>query len=146
MPITLYHYYMPMTLPVWLTQKADKAMYMLLKCVYGCNLHVKDAMFLFDRIQLQMLCYGAEVWCFEHVYVIEYVQLTFCRRILVNSSTNKVILYAELGRHSLSVNYMYTCIKFGYRYVICRPVDTITLAMECCATLIWQEERLGPPK
>jgi hypothetical protein len=64
-----------------LAQQAEQSMFMLLKFVYGCNLHVKDAMFLFNRMIYPMLCYGAEVWGFEHVYAIESVYLTLCRRI-----------------------------------------------------------------
>jgi hypothetical protein len=58
-----------------LAQQAEQAMYRLLKFVYGCNRHVKDAMLLFDRMISPILCYGAEVCGFEHVYVIESAQL-----------------------------------------------------------------------
>jgi exonuclease III len=101
-----------------LAQQAEKAMFVLLKFVRSANLDVKNAMFLFDRMISPILCYGAEVWGFEHVDVIESVHLKFCRRVLrVNSSTNKVILLGELGRYPLNVAYMYRCIRYWLQIV-----------------------------
>jgi hypothetical protein len=54
-----------------LAQHAENVMFIMLPTyVYGCNLHIKYAMFLFDSMISPMLYYGAKIWDFEHVYML----------------------------------------------------------------------------
>ena len=66
--------------------------------------------------------------------------LKFCRYILnVNSSTNKTILYGELGRYPLHVNYMYRCIKYWLKILYMEP----TRYPKACYDMLLQLDLAG---
>jgi hypothetical protein len=50
-----------------------------------------------------ILLYGSEVWGYEHLKVIEHIQLKFCKRILkVGNTTPHFMIYGEEEYISLS--------------------------------------------
>jgi len=67
---------------IHLYSKQKKVKFMLLKFFRTTKLQVRDSMFLFDRMEAPILCYGYEISGFKRVYVLESIHLKFCRYIL----------------------------------------------------------------
>ena len=70
----------------------------------------------FDNTVLPILLYACEVWGFENTEIIERVHTEFLRKITkARKSTPKYILYAELGRHPLSIIIKQRMVNFWTR-------------------------------
>ena len=60
-----------------------------------------------------ILVYGAELWGYERVEIIERVQTKFCKHLLrVGNQTSNLAVLGECGRTPLYVEYITKCIKY----------------------------------
>jgi hypothetical protein len=63
-----------------------------------------------------ILLYGSEVWGYEHLKVIEHIQLKFCKRILkVRNTTPHFMIY---GRFPLEIRVKLRMIAFWSKLVL----------------------------
>jgi hypothetical protein len=96
-----------------LVQQARRAMFSLLKKARKLGLPADLQLKLFDKTIVPILLYGAEVWGFENLDIIEAFHFKFCKTILgLKASTPKVMVYGELGRIPLSILVKVRMIKF----------------------------------
>ena len=71
---------------------------------------------------LPILCYGAEIWGFQHYDVIEKVQRKWCRRLLaVPSHTTNEAVVGECGRLPIYVSTLRRCISFWVKLLEMPP-------------------------
>ena len=68
---------------------------------------------LFDKLVTPILLYGSEIWAYENNDIIEKLHLRYCKyRLSVNKSTTSSMVYGELGRYPLNIEYTSRCILF----------------------------------
>lgn len=59
---------------------------------------------LFDHMVVPIVLYGAEIWGYENINLIEKLNLRFCRLLLnANVNTCRCMIYGELGRRPMNV-------------------------------------------
>jgi hypothetical protein len=74
---------------------------------------------LFDHTILPILTFGSEIWGFETLNDIEKVHNEFLRKITKSrNSTPLYMLYAELGRHPISISIKSRMIGFWNRLIL----------------------------
>ena len=94
--------------------QAHKALVLIKKFLYICtNVRIQDAFFLFDRMVVPILLYGAELWGYETINLIENVQSQYCKYLLkLSVNTENVAALGECGRYPLYVKYHLKCIRY----------------------------------
>ena len=81
-------------------------MYFVLSKSKENNLSVECTLKRFDCMVLPIHLYGCEIWGYEHSDIIENIHIYFMRHILpAKTSTPCFMIYGELGRMSLKLNY-----------------------------------------
>ena len=76
-------------------------------------LESKMLFFLFDRMVVPILLYGAELWGYEQINLIENVQSQYCKYLLkLSVNTAHVAALGECGRYPLYVKYHLKCIRY----------------------------------
>ena len=66
----------------YVSNRALKAMYAVLKKGRCLNLSITDQLHLFDKIVVPVLLYGCEIWGFGNLDIIERIHLKFCKMLL----------------------------------------------------------------
>ena len=85
-------------------QQATKAMYALFTKSNNADLPIDLTLKLFDHTVVPILVYGAEVYGYENLDIIEKIHKDFLRKITKSrKSTPIYMLYGELGRYPLSI-------------------------------------------
>ena len=94
--------------------QAHEALVLIKKFLYTCtNFKIQDAFFLFDRIMVPILLYGADLWGYEQINLIENVQAQYCKYLLkLSVNTANVAAWGECGRYPLYVRYHIKRIKY----------------------------------
>ena len=93
------------------------------------NLPVDLQLDLFDKLVTPILLYGSEIWAYENNDVSEKLHFRYCEYMLnVNKSTTYSIVYGELGRYPLNIEYTSRCILFWAR-IISGPVSKLSVKM-----------------
>ena len=73
---------------------------------------------LFDSLVEPILLYGAEVWGFENILLLERLHLQFCKKILqVRASTPNYMVCGELGRLPLSIKVKMRMVSYWCRLI-----------------------------
>ena len=104
-------------------------MFSLLKKSRVLNLPIDLQLDLFDKLVTPILLYGSEIWAYENNDIIEKLHLRYCKYILsVNKSTTSSMVYGELGRYPLNIEYTSRCILFWAR-IISGPVSKLSVKM-----------------
>ncbi len=94
---------------------ANRAMFELLKKGRKLFLDTDVMLKLFDMTVLPILLYGAEVWGFRNLTLVERLHLKFCKMLLkVKKSTPTVMVYGELGRLPISVHVKSRLLNFWF--------------------------------
>ena len=148
----------------YLAEKAQRAMYEVLKIGRSYKLSIKIQLDLFDKMVKPILLYGSEVWGFSNNDIIERVHLKFCKLLLnLKSSTPNYMVYGELGRHPLEIDIKIKIISFWSKlakqtkyssivYILLRCMyiennacfnwmsKVKTIFDECGFTYIWETE------
>ena len=87
-----------------LTESATKAMYCLLKKARNVNLPLDCLFDAFDVMVAPILLYGAEIWGYENLDIIEKIHLKFLNLASgLKNSTPTFMLYGEFGREPLTL-------------------------------------------
>ena len=61
-------------------------------------MHVDIQLKIFDTLVIPIETYGAEVWGFEHLNMLDQLELQFLKLVMnVRRSTPKYMIYGELG-------------------------------------------------
>ena len=90
-------------------------MFSLLKKSRVLNLPIDLQLDLFDKLVTPILLYGSEIWAYENNDIIEKLHLRYCKYILsVNKSTTSSMVYGELGRYPLNIEYHQDVFNFGH--------------------------------
>lgn len=85
--------------------QATRAMYSLIKNSNRLNLPVDLQIELFGKMVKPILLYGAEIWGFGNLDIIERVQLKFLKHILkLKKFTPNYFVYGETGCMPLSLD------------------------------------------
>ena len=85
-------------------KKRLKTMFVLLSRINTLQIPIDISLELFYTLVAPILLYGAEVWGYANIEVIEKVHLQFCRAILKVSKTTPIaMVYGELGRFPLEI-------------------------------------------
>ena len=93
-------------------------MYSLLQKCRTHNMSIECQLDMFDKAILPILLYGAEIWGFEKLEILERVHLQFCKIILgLKQTTPNCIVYGELGRFPISVFVKLRMVKFWCRLI-----------------------------
>ena len=111
-----------------LKQRANKAMFKLLKTFKGANPNYRTYMHLFDRVVAPILLYASDLWAGyinfkdKELYntlnkeIIEECHMKYCRIVLgVNKKAPNIGIYGETGRFPLSLKAVCNFIKFWHR-------------------------------
>lgn len=86
------------------TEQASKAMHILYTRVNNADLPIDLVLKLFDHTVLPILTYGAEIFGYENLDMIEKIHTNFLRKITkARRSTPLHFLYGELGRYPISI-------------------------------------------
>ena len=101
-----------------IVQQANKAMFLLLTRIQNLNLPLDLQLKLFDHTVMPILTYGSEIWGFENTDSIEKVHNDFLRKITRSKrSTPMYMVYAELGRHPISLDINCRMISFWTKII-----------------------------
>ena len=93
------------------------------------NLPIDLQLDLFDKLVTPILLCGSEIWAYENNDIIEKLHLRYCEYILsVNKRTTSSMVYGELGRYPLNIEYTSKCILFWAR-IISGPVSKLWVKM-----------------
>ena len=102
-------------------------MFSLIKKSGVLNLPIDLQLDLFDKLFTPILLYGSEIWVYENNDIIEKLHLRYCKYVLsVNKSTTSSMVYGELGRYPLNIEYTSRCILFWAR-IISGPVSKLSV-------------------
>ena len=120
-------------------EKADKAYYgIVAKSKEWQGFNPKTFLHIFDHTILPILSYGAEIWGGKEWSVIEKLHLMAYKYILgVNQSTPTIGIYAELGRHSIQLQWKIAIIKYLKRL---NELPEDRPAKKACRQLILDDE------
>jgi hypothetical protein len=92
-----------LTAKTTIMNQAKKAMYLLKIRVRHLNLPLDCQLLLFDQTVLPILTYGAEIWGFSNLDMMEKIHTDFLKYIFnVKRSTPHYMLYGELGRQPIT--------------------------------------------
>ncbi|XP_067660315.1 uncharacterized protein [Haliotis asinina] len=113
--------------------QANKAMFTIFKIIRQLDMPIDCQLKLFDNLVKPILLYGAEVWGFENVAMIERVHLKFCKYILnVKQSTPDFMIYGELGRYPISISVKVRIISNWAKMLSCNnKLNTIFYHVMC---------------
>ena len=96
-----------------LAMQSKKAMGFIKSVLKKSNTTIQILLNIFNRMVVPILCYGSEVWGYEHSKSIEQVQINFGKYLLgVNSATPSPAVLGELGACPLYICYFSKCIKY----------------------------------
>lgn len=102
--------------------QASRAMYSLLRNCNRLNLPIDIQIDLFTKTIKPILLYGAEIWGFGNLDVIERVQLKFLKHIFkMKRSTPNYIVYGESGCMPLTIDVQEKIISFWSRLITRNP-------------------------
>ena len=88
----------------YLHDQASRAMFSLIQKAKKFQLPVDIMLELFDKLVMPILTYGAEVWGFSDLVVLERLHLKFLKMILhVKSTTTNCMVYGEFGAFPIHV-------------------------------------------
>jgi hypothetical protein len=111
-----------------LSEQGRKACLALYSNTKGHCLNQETRLSLFDCYVNSILSYASEVWGANKGLNIEKVHLEYCRQLLgVKKSTNKVMIYSELGIYPLQYIRTYNIIKYW-----CKLLKTDNTILKCC--------------
>ena len=83
---------------------------------------------LFDTLLKPILTYGSEIWGTANYDVIEKFHLKFLKQVLgVKASTNTCMIYAETGRHPMSIAVQKSVIKYWLKVIQCEKKRLISI-------------------
>ena len=84
--------------------QANKAMRYIISRARAKNMPIDIQLKLFDTLVIPIMTYGAEVWGFEHLNMLDQLELQFLKLVMnVRRSTPKYMIYGELGRLPVSI-------------------------------------------
>ena len=96
-----------------LLEQAEKALFPIYKLIRNESLSVDIQLKLFDSMIEPILLYGAEIWGYENIKLIEQFHLKFCKRILsVRNTTPNFMVLGELGRFPLEIKVKLRMVSF----------------------------------
>lgn len=108
-----------------ISNQATRAMYSLIKNSNRLNLPIDLQIDLFNKTVKPILLYGAEIWGFGKLDLIERVQLKFLKYILkLKRSTPNYFVYGETGCMPLSIDIEEKIISFWSRLCVTEGGDT----------------------
>ena len=93
--------------------QANKAMRYIISRARAKNMPIDIQLKLFDTLVIPIMTYGAEVWGFEHLNMLDQLELQFLKLVMnVRRSTPKYMIYGELGRLPVSITIQLTMAGF----------------------------------
>jgi hypothetical protein len=117
-----------------LATQATRAMYSLIRNINRLELPIDLQIDLFKKTIKPILLFGAEIWGFGKIDILERVQLRFLKYILkMKRSTPNSMVYGETGCYPLSIDVEERIISFWSRICICDNLQTSKLS-----TVIYQ--------
>ena len=97
----------------YLSDQANKAMFSLLKKIRVLNLPISMQIELFNKTIKPILLYGAEIYGFGNLDILERIQLKFLKYILnLKASTPTAMVYGETGIMPLKIDIQSRLIAF----------------------------------
>ena len=104
--------------------KARKAMFELRRTFKQKFIPIDCQIELFGKTIEPILLYGAEIWGFENIKLIEQFRLKCFKQILkLKQSTPSYMIYGELGKLPLTIYLKMKMIKFWGRLISCEPKE-----------------------
>ena len=83
---------------------------------------------MFDTLLKPILTYGSEIWGTANYDVIEKFYLKFLKQVLgVKATTNTCMIYAETGRHPMSIAVQKSVIKYWLKVIQCEKKRLISI-------------------
>ena len=112
-----------------LCRKAEKARTVIdLHRLRHKTLSFQHILQLFDTLLKPILTYGSEIWGTANYDVIEKFHLKFLKQVLgVKASTNTCMIYAETGRHPMSIAVQKSVIKYWLKVIQCEKKRLISI-------------------
>ena len=99
-----------------LCNRANKAMFSLLKKIRSLMLPLDIQLELFEKTVVPILLYGSEVWCPQMTDTVRKLQLRFLKFILkVGKSTPSCMVFGELGQFPLDIQAKCRMLNFWYK-------------------------------
>jgi hypothetical protein len=112
-----------------LAGKGLKAMNVLMSMVRSYKFKPDILCQLFDAFVTSIMCYGAEIWGFKKVDVIERVQLKFFKRMLgVKVATSTAGVYGEVGRYPVWIRWLERIVRYWFKSM---TTDNCILSVIC---------------
>ena len=101
-----------------LVDQARKALFAVYVRIKNQSIPIDLQLKLFDSLVEPILLYGAEVWGFENILLLERLHLQFCKKILqVRASTPNYMVCGELGRLPLSIKVKMRMVSYWCRLI-----------------------------
>ena len=106
-----------------LLDQARKAMFSLIKKSRKLDLSISVQLHLFNTMIVPILLYGAEVWAFEDLKILDQFQLQYCKMILKLKKTNpSCMIYHELGITPISVQAQLRLLSYWGKFIDVRCI------------------------
>ena len=101
-----------------LLDQARKAMFSLIQKSRRLDLSISVQLHLFNTMIVPILLYGAEVWAFEDLKILDQFQLQYCKMILkLKKSTTSCMIYYELGITPISLQAKLRLLSYWGKFV-----------------------------
>ena len=102
-----------------LFMRGTKAMFAVITKGRRLGLDVETLLKLFDVCVLPILTYGAEVWGYESIELLEKVHTKFCKIILkVSKYTHNTQIYGDLGRFPINIEVKKRMVNYWSRLLL----------------------------
>ena len=112
-------------------------MFLLLTRIQNLNLPLDLQMKLYDQTVMPILIYGSEILGFENTDSIETVHNDFLRKITRSKrSTPMYMVYAELGRHPISLDVNCRMISFWTKIITGKHQNSHRCCTSICIRMV----------